>query len=60
MSVEYRLNGTLLTNRVELVTADGFSTAAEQGVLGTGGVRIIDPAGSLTFKGFAPAKLRCK
>ena len=59
MTLQYRLAGTLLTGRVQLISPDGQSgtegltTVAEQGELGVGGVRIEDPSGTLTFNGYA-------
>ena len=59
MTIQYRLGGTLLTGRVELISpdgrqgTDGLTTVAEQGELGIAGVRIEDPTGSLTFNGYA-------
>ena len=54
MTIEYRLGGSLLSQRVELtVSEDGYVAAAELGSLGTGGVTLDDPAGDLTFNGFS-------
>ena len=52
MAIEYRLNGTLLTDRVRFLDeGDGFVTAAERGAVGTCGVIIDDPTMSLTVRG---------
>lgn len=48
MTVEHRLDGVLVTNRVELVDGvEGLVTAAERGAVAAGGVIIDDPLGEL-------------
>lgn len=53
MTIQYRKNGTLLTNRVDLIDGvNGFVTAAERGSVGMGGVTIDDPNGDITITGW--------
>lgn len=53
MTIEYRVNGVLLTSRVRLLDeGSGFVSAAERGAIGTGGVLIDDPDGDLTINGW--------
>lgn len=50
MSIQYRLDGVLLTNRVSIPEdAEGFVSAAERGAIGRGGIVIEDPDGTLDF-----------
>lgn len=51
MTVEHRIDGVLLTNRVELVDGidGGLVTAAFRGEVGRGGVIIDDPTGALNL-----------
>lgn len=58
MTREHRLNGVLLTNRIEVVPDSsgsmGLATAAEFGVFATGRVLIDDPNGDLDLKAWQP------
>lgn len=55
MSIDYRIGGVLLSSPNTVTFPDGVQglvTAAERGAVGTGGVLIEDPDGSLTINGF--------
>lgn len=53
MSIIYKINGVTLSLRVRLLDeGEGFTEAAERGVVGMGGVLIDDPNGDLTITGW--------